>query len=90
LAWLGQEMPAALRASAGLRGHGLDLVFGIASLAYILLMGALTLVCCRLFLQGTMARMMPSALAAGLAWALGVGVVALSLLSVAGELRGKS
>jgi CRP-like cAMP-binding protein/Zn-dependent protease len=88
LAWIGKEMPRAFRSGGGLRGHGLELVYGIAALAYILLMGVLTLVSYRLFLQDYIARLMPPALAASLAWMLGLTVVVLSLAGVVGELRG--
>ena len=88
LAWLGRDLIPALRTSGGLKGHRLELFYGLASVLYAALMAVLTVVLYRLVVQGWMEGIMPQILAAGLAWALAAAVVVLAAVSVLGELRG--
>lgn len=90
LAWMGSELPRVLRTRGGLRGHRLELIYGLASLIYVGLMGVLTLASYRLLVQDWMTRVMSDSLASGLAWVLAGLVVLLSLMSVLGELRSSS
>jgi putative peptide zinc metalloprotease protein len=88
LAWLGQDLIPALRTPGGLKGHRLELLYGLASVLYVALMGVLTVVLYRLIVQGWMEGILPDILAAGLAWVLAAAVVVLAAVSVLGELRG--
>src|SRR5215212_236056 len=88
LAWLGRDLIPALRTSGGLKGHRLELFYGLASVLYVALMAVLTVVLYRLVVQGWMEGILPEVLAAGLAWALAAAVVVLAAVGVLGELRG--
>jgi len=88
LAWLGRDLIPALRTSGGLKGHRLELFYGLASVLYIAFSAALTVMLYRLVVQGWMEGILPHVLAAGLAWVLAVAVVVLAAVSVLGELRG--
>jgi putative peptide zinc metalloprotease protein len=88
LAWLGRDLIPALRTSGGLKGHRLELFYGLASVLYVALMAVLTVVLYRLVVQGWMEGILPNVLAAGLAWVLAAAVVVLAAVSVLGELRG--
>jgi putative peptide zinc metalloprotease protein len=88
LAWLGRDLIPALRTPGGLKGHRLELFYGLASVLYIALMAVLTVVLYRLVVQGWMEGILPDVLAAGLAWVLAAAVVVLAAVSVLGELRG--
>jgi putative peptide zinc metalloprotease protein len=88
LAWLGRDLIPALRTSGGLKGHRLELFYGLASVLYVALMAVLTVVLYRLVVQGWMEGILPNVLAAGLAWVLAAAVVVLAAVSVLGEFRG--
>jgi putative peptide zinc metalloprotease protein len=88
LAWLGRDLIPALRTSGGLKGHRLELFYGLASVLYVALMAVFTVVLYRLVVQGWMEGILPDVLAAGLAWVLAAAVVVLAAVSVLGELRG--
>ncbi|HMS40827.1 MAG TPA: cyclic nucleotide-binding domain-containing protein [Pyrinomonadaceae bacterium] len=88
LAWLGSELPKVWRVRAELRAHLLEIIYGTRSLVYIVLMGVLTIVSYLIFFQDWMMQVVSANFAAALAWILGLVVIILSLLSVAGELRG--
>jgi len=87
LAWLGKELLPALRAGRGVRGHWVELLYGIAALLYVALMAVLTVVFYRLILQDWMTRVLPEVVTSGIAWALAAVVVVLATASVIGELR---
>jgi putative peptide zinc metalloprotease protein len=87
LAWLGRDLIPALRTSGGLKGHRLELFYGLASVLYVTLMAVLTVVIYRLVVQGWMEGILPDVLAAGLAWVLAAAVVVLAAVGVLGELR---
>jgi putative peptide zinc metalloprotease protein len=87
LAWLGREFGPALRTKDGLRGHGLDLVYGFGSLLYTLGMAGATVVVYRLYLQAWFARIASAEIASVLAWLLSGIVVLLSVLAITGDLR---
>ena len=87
LAWLGTELPKAMRGRGDFRGHRLELVYGLGSLLFILLMGVLTVIFYRLLVQDWMARLIPATIAEALAWVLAAAVVGLSIANVAGELH---
>jgi putative peptide zinc metalloprotease protein len=90
LAWLGQQLPRALRTRGGLRGHRLELAYGLASLAYVASVGALTVVSYRLFALTWIARVLSDGAASALAWVMAGLVVTLSLTTVIGQLRSAS
>jgi putative peptide zinc metalloprotease protein len=88
LAWLGQDLIPALRTSGGLKGHRLELFYGLASVLYIAFSAALTVVLYRLIVQDWLSGILPDPVAAGLAWALAAAVVVLVVAGMLGELRG--
>jgi putative peptide zinc metalloprotease protein len=88
LAWLGRDLIPALRTPGRLKGHRLELLYGLASLLYVAFSAVLTVVIYRLVVQGWMEGILPQVLAAGLAWALAGAVVVLAAVGVLGELRG--
>jgi putative peptide zinc metalloprotease protein len=88
LAWLGHELLPALRTPGGLKGHRLELLYGLASVLFIAFSAALTVVLYRLILQDWLSGLLNGTVAAGVAWALAAAVVVLAVAGVAGELRG--
>src|SRR3712207_3363027 len=88
LAWLGRDLIPALRTPGELKGHRVELFYGLASVLYVALMAVLTVVLYRLIMQGWMEGIMPAVVAAGLAWVLAAAVVVLAALSVLSELSG--
>jgi hypothetical protein len=88
LSWLGHDLLPALRTPGGLKGHRLELLYGLGSVLYIAFSAVLTVVLYRLIVQEWLAGIVSDAVAAALAWALAAAVVILAALSVTGELRG--
>ena len=88
LSWLGHDLLPALRSPERLRGHRLDLIYGLGSVLYIALSAVLAVILYRLIVQGWLAGILPDALAAGLAWVLAAVVVLLVAFGVLGEMRG--
>jgi hypothetical protein len=88
LAWLGRELIPALRDPARLRGHRLELLYGLSSVLYVAFSAALVVALYRLTVQGWLSGVLPGAAASGLAWALAALVVALAVAGLLGELRG--
>jgi len=89
LPWVGHELPRALRSRRELWRHRLELLYGVGSVLYVLVMGIVTLVVYQLVVQRWIGHMLPSGVAAALAWVLAATVVTLSLAALTGELRGK-
>jgi putative peptide zinc metalloprotease protein len=87
LRWLGTQFFQAVRTSKGLKGHGVELLYGQGSICYVALIVALTLLFYRLFLQEWLTRFLPGAIATYLAWGLALAVAVLSKAGVIGELR---
>jgi putative peptide zinc metalloprotease protein len=87
-AWLRDELPRAWRVPSRLRQHWVELVYGLASLVYIVLLAVLTVISYRILLQDWIARILPVPIAFGLAWAFAAAVIALYALGIAAELRG--
>jgi hypothetical protein len=71
----------------GLKGHRLELFYGLASVLYLALIAMFTEVLYRPVVQGWMETIMPEIVAVGLAWVLAAAVAILAILSVLGELR---
>ena len=87
LAWLGSELPRALFRREELRRHKLELLYGLGAVLYIVLAGALMLTVYRVVVQGWLASILPLTVAAAIAWVLMIGLVALAMLTVIGDLR---
>jgi hypothetical protein len=88
LAWLGRELIPALRDPARLRGHRLELLYGLSSVLYVAFSAALVVALYRLTVQGWLSGILPEAVASGLAWALAATVVGLAIAGMLGEIRG--
>ncbi|MBA2625017.1 MAG: hypothetical protein H0U89_05380 [Acidimicrobiia bacterium] len=88
LAWLGTDLIPALRNPQRLRGHRLELLYGLASVLFVVFSAALTVVLYRLIVQDWLSSILSDAVAAGLAWALAAAVVVLAVFGMLGELRG--
>jgi len=88
LAWLGQELLPALRTPGGLKGHRLELLYGLSSVLFIAFSAMLTVVLYRLIVQDWLSGLLTDTVASGVAWALAAAVVVLAVTGVAGELRG--
>ena len=87
LAWLGNELPRALRNRAELRRHRLELFYGLGAVLYVFVSAFLLLVVYRVIIQGWLDQAMPVLAAASIAWALTGTLVALTLMTLAGDLR---
>ena len=59
LSWLGHELFPALRSPGGLKGHRLELLYGLSSMLYIAFSAVLTVILYRLVVQGWLARHPP-------------------------------
>ena len=88
LAWLGTNLIPALRNLQRLRGHRLELLYGLASVLFVVFSAALTVVLYRLIVQDWLSNILSDAVAAGLAWVLAAAVVVLVVAGMLGELRG--
>lgn len=88
LAWLGTDLIPVLRNLQRLRGHRLELLYGLASVLFVAFSAALTVVLYRLIVQDWLSSILSDAVAAGLAWALAAAVVVLAVAGMLGELRG--
>ena len=88
LAWLGTGLIPALRDPQRLRGHRLELLYGLASVLFVVFSAALMIVLYRLIVQDWLSGLLTDKVAAGLAWALVAAVVALAVFGMLGELRG--
>lgn len=88
LAWLGNGLVPALRDPERLRGHRLELLYGLSAVLYIAFSAALTVVLYRLIVQGWLEGILPDTMAAGLAWVLAAAVVLLAIGGMLAELRG--
>ena len=88
LAWLGTGLLPALRDPKRLRGHRLELLYGLASVLFVAFSATLTVVLYRLIVQDWLSGVLSTAVAAGLAWALAAAVVILAVAGMLGELRG--
>jgi putative peptide zinc metalloprotease protein len=89
LSWLGQELLPTLKARglAGLRGHRLEVAYGVGSVLYIGVEAVLSVVLYRLFAEDWLTRIVPDALARNLAWALAALTVVLATAGVIADLR---
>ena len=89
LAWLGRGLVPALkrRGLAGLRGHELDVAYGVASVIYIGFEAIFTVALYRLFVEDWLARVVPPALAANLAWGFAALIIALTVTGIVADLR---
>jgi hypothetical protein len=88
LTWLGTGLIPALRNPERLRGHRLELLYGLASVLFVVFSAALMVVLYRLIVQDWLSSILSDAVAAGLAWALAAAVVVLAVAGMLGELRG--
>ena len=87
MTWLGKNLLPALRHPSRLRGHWVELWFGVASLAYVGFAAVLTVMLFRVFVEPWLAGWLPPVLAASLAWVVAGGMAFLAVLLVASELR---
>jgi hypothetical protein len=62
------------------------LVFGVASIFYVLGIAALTIVFYRLVLQDWIGAVLPDPVASALAWVAGLSVIVLAGFALAGEI----
>lgn len=76
LRWLGNGLLKALRTGQGLREHRIELIYGLSSVVYMVLMSVLIVILYRLTLQDWLAGILPASIAEGIAWLLAVLVVA--------------
>lgn len=87
LLWLGRELPQALKSPRRFRGHALELLYGIGSLLYVLIMVALAMLLYHIVLKEWIVKILPEWAASGLAWVIALAIAAACVLAVAGELR---
>ena len=85
LAWIGGALRGATPSRQALREHRIELVFGIASIGYVLAIAALTILFFRLVLQDWISAVLPDPFASALAWVAGLSVVLLAGFALAGE-----
>jgi putative peptide zinc metalloprotease protein len=87
LAWLRWQLPTAIRTPRALTGHFVELLYAVASLAYIGVAAVLTAVLYRLLLQDWLARLLSPPAAAALGWVVATLFIALVSAGTIGDLR---
>lgn len=90
LRWLGNRAVPTLRRDgrAALQGHGWDIGYGLAALLFVGVTAVVTVALYRLTVEGWLARVLPRTMAAGLAWIVAIAVIAATVATTVGELRG--
>lgn len=88
LKWLGTELPKALRKPRLLKGHAVDIVYGILAMLYMALIVFFILVVYRTLIEHFVVGIVPDAIASALAWALAGSLAALLLLALSAQMRG--
>lgn len=87
LTWIGRNLPRALRRPGVLRGHLVEVCFGLGSMAYVALAAGLTVVLCRVLVEAWFGPL-SAPLAGGPVWWLLLGGVSLcSVWLVTAEAR---
>jgi putative peptide zinc metalloprotease protein len=88
LEWLGREFPRVVRGKGSVKGHRLEMFYGLGAVLYILAVILFTLLSYRLLIQGWLTQVTTNDVAVPLAWALALVTVVLGLFSLLGELAG--
>jgi putative peptide zinc metalloprotease protein len=89
LGWLGGEQPTLPQEHGPARGRAVELAYVAVSLAYVALLGVVTIIVCRATLQHWLTGILPDSFAAALTFAAAALVVVVALGAVTGELRRK-
>lgn len=84
LGWLAQEFPHALRTPRGLRGHGFEVCYAVASVLYIGVTGVTTASLFRLMAESRLTHYVSPDIASAVGIILAVLIVLLSLAGVIG------
>lgn len=87
LAWLGYAFPGVLRDPVRLRRHRLELLYGGASVGYIVLMTAWMMFAYRFTVQGWVGRVVPPSLAATISLALALAISGLAFYKLGDDIR---
>jgi putative peptide zinc metalloprotease protein len=87
LSWLGNDFPMAVRDRRELGAHKLELLYGVGAVVYVVFSAFLLLVVFRPVVAGWFGHITPSMVAAAIAWCLTGTLVALTLLTLVGDLR---
>lgn len=86
LAWLGNELPRAIRNRRELAAHRIEVLYGLGAIVYILFSSYLMLAVYRPVIQGWLHAFLPLTVAVVLAWLVAVGLVLAALLTLAGDI----
>jgi hypothetical protein len=86
LGWLGTEGPSALRHPSRFPGHGLDAVYALASIGYLIVVGVLIVLVYRAVLEAWVTDITSPTFAAILAWITAGAVCTLLVAGVIGDL----
>jgi hypothetical protein len=87
LSWLGNDFPMAVHDRRELGAHKLELLYGVGAVAYVVFSAFLLLVVFRPVIADWFSHIMPTMEAAGIGWCLTGTLVALTLLTLIGDLR---
>jgi len=87
LAWLRWQLPAAIRQPRALGGHMVELLYAVASLAYIGAAAVFTALLYRLLLQDWLAGLLSRPVATALGWVVATSFVVLVSAGTIGDLR---
>ncbi len=87
LAWLRWQLAAAIQQPRALRGHYVELLYAVASLAYIGVAAVLTAVLYRLLVQDWLARLLSQPVATALGWIVATIFIVLVSAGTIGDLR---
>jgi CRP-like cAMP-binding protein/Zn-dependent protease len=88
LGWIGRQLPAALRTPGELRRHRVELLYGAAAVAWIVLMSVAILAVYRLTLRDWLAGMLSPGAALAVAWLVAAAATVLPVFALASELHG--
>jgi putative peptide zinc metalloprotease protein len=90
LAWIGRELPKALRVRGALRAHRVELIYAIASLIYVAVMSVAVAMSAHRFVQGWLLRWVSPVASEYAAILLAALLFSFFLARIAGDLRGSN
>jgi putative peptide zinc metalloprotease protein len=87
LAFLYRDLPRAFRDRSVLRGHGFDLLYGLASLGFVAFLSLYAIVMFRLAIRPLLAGVVAPSILTAIGWVLALSVGVLSIVAVVGDLQ---
>ena len=87
LAFLVEDLPKALRNPALLRGHGVEVVYGIASIVFVLALTAYAVVMYRIGIEPWLARVFAPTVTSAIGWTLAALLMVAVVAGIVGDVQ---